>query len=488
MQTLSPGTKLQHGAYKITKVLGQGGFGITYLAEDVNLQRLVAIKEFFPKDYCDRDDTTSQVSLGTKNTAEFVNRLKAKFLKEARNIARLDHPGIIRIYSAFEENNTAYYVMEYIEGGSLSALVKERGTLTEEKALRYIGKVAEALEYIHARRLNHLDVKPANIMIRKDGDLPILIDFGLSKQYDSDGKQTSTTPTGISHGFAPIEQYNDGGVKEFSPQTDIYSLAATLYYALSGLVPPQATRLFDEQLTFPASVPPRMIGTISKAMSSGRRDRQATVGAFITDLNAKPQPQEQTELPARNHTNAQPTTAKPKSQDQHRNNATGQKKRAVRLVVGSIFIFFVAVLAIFVWQRRDHNADILPTAGMESVTDMAWISPLGEAVYTGKVLQDTLENGEIRNVPNGQGIARVTKGDLKGSVYDGNFVNGVMEGQTKYTLANGDVFTGTFHRNQVEEGRYLSKETGEYFEGSFRDMQPYKGKWYDSNGVILEEL
>ena len=107
MQILQPGVLLQHGSYRIEKVLGQGGFGITYLALDINLGRLVAIKEFFPKDYCDRDATTSRVRLGTQSTAEFVNRLKAKFLKEARNIAKFDHPGIIRIYSAFEENNTA---------------------------------------------------------------------------------------------------------------------------------------------------------------------------------------------------------------------------------------------------------------------------------------------------------------------------------------------------------------------------------------------
>lgn len=211
MQTLLTGSLLQHGTYRIEKVLGQGGFGITYLATDLNLQRKVAIKEFFPKDFCDRNEATSQVTLGTKNTAEFVNRLKSKFLKEARNIAQFDHPNIIRIYAAFEENNTAYYVMEYIEGESLSSIVKKSGPLPEKRALGYIAKVGEALEYVHERKINHLDIKPANIMVRKSDDSPILIDFGLSKQYDSDGNQTSTMPPGFSHGFAPLEQYNEGG-------------------------------------------------------------------------------------------------------------------------------------------------------------------------------------------------------------------------------------------------------------------------------------
>lgn len=285
MQALSSGTLLQHETYRIEKVLGQGGFGITYLATDLNLQRKVAIKEFFPKDFCDRDETTSHVTLGTQNTADFVNRLKVKFLKEARNIARFDHPNIIRIYTAFEENNTAYYVMDFIEGESLSAMVKRSGPLPEAKALKYIEQVGKALEYVHTHRMNHLDVKPANIMMRKKDDEPILIDFGLSKQYDSDGNQTSTTPVGISHGYAPMEQYNDGGVKEFSPQTDLYSLAATLYYILSGIVPPQATRLADEELTFPSSIPSKFIEPISKAMSSGRKKRHESVSEFIKEIN-----------------------------------------------------------------------------------------------------------------------------------------------------------------------------------------------------------
>lgn len=274
-----------HNTYRIEKVLGQGGFGITYLAIDVNLQRKVAIKEFFPKDYCNREQDTSQVTVGTLSTAEFVNRLKGKFIKEARNIAKFDNPNIIKILSAFEANNTAYYVMDFIEGESLAEKVKRNGPLAVDKALYYIKAIGQALEYVHSQRMTHLDVKPANIMVRQKDDKPLLIDFGLSKQYDTEGHQTSTTPVGISHGFAPMEQYNDGGVDEFSPQTDLYSLAATLYYLLTGVIPPQATRLIDEELTFPTSIPEYMIPAISKAMSSGRRNRHETVGEFLAELS-----------------------------------------------------------------------------------------------------------------------------------------------------------------------------------------------------------
>lgn len=284
-QGLAPGAMLRHQTYRIERVLGQGGFGITYLATDLSLDRLVAIKEFFPKDFCDRDASTDHITLGTQSSKAFVERLKAKFLKEARNIARLDHPGIIRIHAAFEENGTAYYVMDYIEGESLSEIVKRRGPLPEAKALEYIRKVGSALEYVHSKHINHLDIKPANIMVRRSDDCPILIDFGLSKQYDSEGHQTSTTPTGISHGYAPMEQYNDGGVKEFSPQTDIYSLAATLYYLLSGITPPHATKLIEEDLTFPAAIPPRLIAPIAKAMAIRKTKRHGGVHEFICDLD-----------------------------------------------------------------------------------------------------------------------------------------------------------------------------------------------------------
>lgn len=212
---LKPGALLRHDTYRIERILGQGGFGITYLATDLSLERYVAIKEFFPKDYCDRGESTSYITVGTSSNIELVSRLKAKFLKEARNIAKFDHPGIIKIHTAFEENNTAYYVMDYIEGSNLNEIVKSSGALSESKAVNYITQVGDALDYIHKHNVNHLDIKPANIMIRRSDDRPILIDFGLSKQYDSEGNQTSTTPTGISHGYAPMEQYKAGGVSEF---------------------------------------------------------------------------------------------------------------------------------------------------------------------------------------------------------------------------------------------------------------------------------
>lgn len=278
---LKEGALLHNDTYRIERVLGQGGFGITYLAVHVRLKKKVAIKEFFPKAFCDRDSDTSHVRTASAANSVTVEKLRNKFIKEAEHIAEMDSPYIVRITDVFEENHTAYYVMDYIDGRSLADIVRNDGPLPVGQAVEYITKIGDALTYIHSKRMNHLDVKPANIMVRSKDNAPILIDFGLSKQYDSEGNQTSTTPVGISHGYAPIEQYRDGGVKEFSPQTDLYSLAATLYYLLSGVVPPHSTNLLDEDITFPPSIPSYLISPLKKAMSAGRKDRHESISQFL---------------------------------------------------------------------------------------------------------------------------------------------------------------------------------------------------------------
>lgn len=286
MQQLKSGSLLQGGKYKIEKVLGQGGFGITYLATQELLDRKVCVKEFFYKEYCERDEATSQVSLGTITNRELVERFMEKFIKEARTISTLNHPHIIRIYDIFKENNTAYYVMEYIEGESLAELVKQQGALSENVAVDYIKQVASALEFIHQHSINHLDVKPANIMVRKEDNQAVLIDFGLSKQYDASGEQTSTTPVGISHGYAPMEQYNVGGVGTFSPQTDIYSLGATLYKLVTGNTPPQAIEIFNDGLPkLPSNVSSQIKEVINKSIQPKKTERYNSVEEFIVSLD-----------------------------------------------------------------------------------------------------------------------------------------------------------------------------------------------------------
>lgn len=344
---LAKGTLLFHGTYRIEGKLGQGGFGITYLATDVALDKYVAIKEFFPNTYCKRDTSTSRVGVATEGSREFVTKLKLKFLKEARNIAKLDHPNIVRLHAAFEENDTAYYVMDYIEGTPLSQVVKTHGPLDRCKAVEYTTLIGHALVYLHKRRINHLDVKPANIMVRRSDGAPVLIDFGLAKQYDCEGQQTTSTPVGFSQGFAPVEQYKPGGVKEFSPASDLYSLAATLYFMLSGRIPPPATDLVDEPLTFPVSIPSFLKKPIEKAMSPSRQRRHATVGEFLREINPDrqappPSPEEATTF--EDTTYEEPAEDKPKEDpkpETPEKPKEPEKKRSYK-------IFWIAfILAIF---------------------------------------------------------------------------------------------------------------------------------------------
>lgn len=289
-QYLSSESSLQGGRYRIVRMLGSGGFGITYLGTQTGLERNIVIKEFFMTDYCLRDEYSNLLTVPTVSNVEFVERFKDKFLKEARHIAQLKHPNIVNIIDVFEENGTAYYVMDFIEGGSLVEKVQREGSLPENVAKRYILQIADALNYIHQRYMNHLDVKPGNIMLSRN-DNAILIDFGLSKQYDSQtGHQTSTTPVGISHGYAPMEQYKEGGVSEFSPETDIYSLGATLYYLLTGARPPVSQEINEDGLPLDQlkakNISWPTISAIINAMKPRRKERTHDINTFIAELNA----------------------------------------------------------------------------------------------------------------------------------------------------------------------------------------------------------
>lgn len=288
MQALHSGTTLQGGKYIIKQVLGLGGFGITYLAENTMLNGKVAIKEFFFREYCERDESTSYVTIPTSGNRQLVERFKQKFVKEARTIFRLNHPNIVRILDIFEENGTAYYVMDYIEGESLAEMVKRRGSIPEAEAIGYIREVAKALTYIHGKSINHLDIKPANIMKRKDNGQILVIDFGVAKQYDAETSEgTTTTPVGISHGYSPAEQYLRNGVQTFSPQSDVYSLAATLYKLLTGDTPPEAMNVLDAGLPTQSlvakGISPTVVTAIEAAMQS-RQKHTKTIDVFVSNL------------------------------------------------------------------------------------------------------------------------------------------------------------------------------------------------------------
>jgi formylglycine-generating enzyme required for sulfatase activity/predicted Ser/Thr protein kinase len=282
MQTLQIGTYLQGGRYRIEKVLGSGGFGITYLSRHIELDSLVCIKEFFWKEHFERRDHSSFISSGTTANKEIADKLRSKFKKEARNIFKVRHPNIIRVFDLFDENDTSYYVMEYLENGSLDDLLQKAGVLSESKALSYITEVASALSYLHNNKINHLDVKPANILIGNRGEM-VLIDFGVAKQYDLVGSETSTMQACISKGYSPLEQMIPGGVSSFSPTADIYALGATLYKLITGKTPPDANVVINEGLPkLPSFVSPQVKEAINRAMMPRKIDRPQTIEEFLS--------------------------------------------------------------------------------------------------------------------------------------------------------------------------------------------------------------
>ena len=281
---LSPGTNLQNGAYIVREALGQGGFGLTYFGGDIHLRRYVAIKEFFPSG-CARSGTRVE-GYGDLSGQEF-RAARDKFLEEAQALARFHHPNIVAVYNCFEENGTAYMVMEYLQGKTLGQLLEERGALPEREAVNYIDRVGEALVAIHGANLVHRDITPANVIIGDDGRV-VLFDFGLTRQVASAvGKGTrqlsGTAPFGTS-GYAPPEQYLQR--PQLGAFTDIYALAAMLYHCLTGEVPMQAfDRAMGAALVPPHALHPAVSPGLSEAVMWGMdikaEQRPQTVRDFL---------------------------------------------------------------------------------------------------------------------------------------------------------------------------------------------------------------
>lgn len=295
ISNLPSGVSLQGGKYRIIKVLGQGGFGITYLAEQTGLGMKVAIKEFFLKGSCQRDSSTSRVSVPVTDNKELVSKCLKKFKSEARKIASLNNDHIVNIIDIFDENGTSYYVMKYLRGGSLAEKIQS-GAMPERTALKVIHEVADALESIHTHGLLHLDIKPANILFDERGRA-VLIDFGVSKYVDSQEDTTTTSSlVGFSRGFAPLEQIN-ATISSLTPATDLYALGATLYDLVVGTTPPDASQVMDGGLPeMPSGISEDVKYAVTKSMQPRKKDRPQNVRSFLEMLPSEALPQQGDEV------------------------------------------------------------------------------------------------------------------------------------------------------------------------------------------------
>lgn len=242
---LQVGTVL-HGTYKIESYLASGGFGNTYFAKNIEFDETYAIKEFFVKGVCQRDGNSTTISVSNAENTNSFEQQREKFKKEARRLRSLSNPHIVKVYDLFEENGTAYYVMDYVDGENLSARLKRTNApLTESAVLNYLNQILDGLEAIHNEGMFHLDIKPANIMVDSH-DIVKLIDFGASKQLSTVGGATMSTGISYTNGYAPSEQMAQSYDK-FGPWTDFYALGATMYKLLTNQDPPSVSDLSEDE-------------------------------------------------------------------------------------------------------------------------------------------------------------------------------------------------------------------------------------------------
>ena len=285
LHCLRKGTRLI-GHYTIEGVLGQGGFGITYLGIDELHEKKVAIKEFFPQGIVTRNieyqDTVTVTFVGEKENYE---KGKERFLKEARTMAKFSKDeGIVKALDFFEINNTAYIVMEYLEGITLKQYLRENQRIAPEDLIELLVPLIEALDEIHSQGLIHRDISPDNIMVLPDGRIK-LMDFGAARDYTEFGEKSLSIV--LKPGYAPPEQYQTHGVQ--GPWTDIYALCATMYKCITGENPPDAIdRVIDDHLKkiseFGIVIPPQEEAAIIKGMSVSAKDRYQDIKDFCEDL------------------------------------------------------------------------------------------------------------------------------------------------------------------------------------------------------------
>lgn len=508
MQELHNGALLQGGKYKIEYMLGQGGFGITYRAlmkgavsgslGGMTVNVPVVVKEFFIKDFCMRVDGSTYVSVPSTGSKEQTDRYRQKFIKEAKNTASLSHPNIVKVIDVFEENGTVYYVMEYLEGDSLRQLM-ENGPLPEQQAVAYIRQIGDALRYMHdEKHLCHLDVKPSNIMLNAEG-MAMLIDFGISKSYDEKGNETSSTPVGLTQGYAPLEQYQNA-LHEFSPVTDIYSLGATLLALLTGQVPPEASIVNEDGLgSRPPYISQKVWQAINAAMQPKRKDRPQHVSTFLDILdNGLPEETRRVEeiqdAPTTPVDTSSDSQSRPDLQpppETHVDYFFPKQKSNVKMYV--IIVVVAALIGGGIFWAVSHkggntDAQQEQTAAMKVTDFPVTVKVDGKDLsfkYTGDI-KDNLPEGKGKGVyaTNAEGVT---------ASYEGDYHKGLRHGNGKITYSSGDTYEGGFVNDKCEgKGRYTfapssddDANTYAYYEGTYKNDKEQDGAWYNRKGKKL---
>ena len=453
---LRVGTMLR-SIYRIESYLSSGGFGNTYVATNVEFDERVAIKEFFMKGISQRDGNQTSVSVSNRDNAQQFGEQREKFKKEARRLRKLHNDHLVRVHDLFEENGTAYYVMDYVNGENLSERLKRTGKpLSEADVWQIAPQVLDALRTVHEQGIWHLDLKPGNLMVDRQGTVKV-IDFGASKQMSSkQGGATTSTAVSYTNGFAPREQMEQN-LDKFGPWTDLYALGATLYNLLSGKHPPLPTDIDDDTsadkhlaLPFPSRVSQKMRNLVLWLMQTNRMRRPQNVDEVLSLL------QTSAEEPA--------TVIKPKSvskpQPASESASKPQPKPNLNLKWMAIGGGVLALLLVIIFSARGCGsaASTESEAAMDTlntdttVTEVRlWSETLGNYKYEGDM--------DAQGRPDGQGVAWYDDG----SHYEGSFKAGKLNGK----------------------GIYYNSD-GSYFKGNFKDDSniELEGKWYNPDGSL----
>ena len=471
LQALEAGFIL-HGdkEYKIESVLGQGGCGILYHATSIVLDGNIeqtheyAIKEYFDKECCRR---LSDGRVELVNEDEEYRIVREEFRSEANCLKNLKpHKNIVRVNEVFEDNGTFYYVMEYLKGKTLRQYAIER--LTEKESIDIIAPIARALDYLHSEYINHLDVKPDNIMMvnEKNSLRPILIDFGLSKHFKKNGEpKGSQGYDGISEGYSPKEQYD--GIRRFTPQTDVYSLAATLFFLLTNSDPCSGKEMNARYLwkSLPETISDKIANALNNALNPDVNKRTQDVATFYEELTGKAL-----------HSSNRVATSKFKTKKQNNHNV--DKNNWWKATVILLGVVAIVIMAIIFWPKGGktiEQSNVNPKeVKQDSVTEMptkddAEISKVSDKTEVPEVKERTADKPVKETVTHSPKVL-----DLGYARWTGGVRNGKPDGvgKMKFTSA---------HRLDSQ----TMAEVGDEFEGSYTNGQIDAGKLRRTNGEII---
>lgn len=526
-----------HGTYRIDGYLSSGGFGNTYIATNIEFDERYAIKEFFMKGVSQRDGNNTTVSVSNAENETTFAAQKEKFKKEARRLRKLHNEHIVHVYDLFEENGTAYYVMDYIDGMNLSNKLKQLGHPIPEKAvLKILNQVLDALDTAHNYRdgdkqgILHLDLKPANIMLDSRGVVK-LIDFGASKQQSASGGATTSSAISYTNGYAPLEQM-DGNLEKFGTWTDFYALGATLYTLLTDSKPPLPSDINEDlsedkhlSLPMPSTISGKTKHLVLWLMETNRKKRPQNVEDIRRYLNSD----DETKMSGNGSDMGKPPYMEADGEGEtlisgEKNDAPNDKEKDILgannpqpsvspvesktpdrsgkvIAIGCsvtiiAFFIFMAVAGKCSGNKNQTAAPVTDTdsivvdsiwadtAAVDTAMSDTYVSQVqchvlqGDCTYTGYVNED--------NVPNGEGEAWFNDGRY----YKGYFANGMMvDDNAFFRFKNGDTYQGSFVNDHFSNGRYTIASDKSYFEGTYdSNGQPKKGAWYDKNGKKIENV